>query len=76
MLQHAKAIEKMLHDYASISSQEVNFQKFTVFFDKSVPLGGQNYITSILEIPKKVTIELPQVTLPHWSMNEAYLPIC
>ncbi|KAI5662672.1 hypothetical protein M9H77_21995 [Catharanthus roseus] len=51
IIQQAEAIQPVLHDYASISRQEISYQKSTLFFDKRIPLSLHISITSLLGIP-------------------------
>lgn len=49
-IQQAEVIKNILQYYAVVSGQEINFQKSAVFFNKSVPLTLQNFISSVLGI--------------------------
>lgn len=51
-LQQLEVIKEVLQDYVSISGQEVNFQKYALFLDKSIPLPIKDSIIVILGITK------------------------
>lgn len=52
-LQLEEAIQTILQDYATVSGQEKNYQKSSLFFDNLVPFSLLDSITSLLGIPIK-----------------------
>lgn len=62
--------KKFLQDYASLSGQEVNYQKSSLFFDKLVPNSQEVSTVSISGIHNKGARDLSRITLPYWKVKK------
>lgn len=43
-----KPVKKLYKIILSLSGQEVNYQKFSLYFDKQVPCDSDNFIISLI----------------------------